>query len=105
MPKPELQIFPNSDLAKLHKAVSLMRAITHPLRMKMLGFIDRHKAIHVNKIYTSMNLEQSITSQHLKIMRSAHLVNMRREGKYILYSVNYKLIENIHTILEEYKVK
>lgn len=89
---------------KLHDSLELLRALAHPLRIKILGFIDQYECINVNKIYHSLNLEQSITSQHLKILRSAGLVSTRREGKFIHYQVDYntviRAVGRIHDFLQ-----
>ena len=77
----------NND--RLQTSAEILRALAHPLRLKILEFIDRNDSINVNKIYNSLNLEQSITSQHLRILRLAGLVQTRRDGKYIHYSINY----------------
>jgi len=78
---------------KLAYSSELMRALAHPLRLKILEFIDKHGTIHVNMIYNTMNLEQSITSQHLRILRLAGVVNTERDGKYVLYSIDYPTVE------------
>lgn len=80
---------------KLQVSAEVLRALAHPLRMKILEFIDRNGDTHVNKIYNTLNLEQSITSQHLRIMRNADLVSTRREGKFIYYSINYDKIGDV----------
>jgi len=49
----------------------------------------------VNKIYNTLKLEQSITSQHLRILRSADIVQTKREGKFIHYSINYAKIAHV----------
>ena len=67
------------DNANLTKSSDLLRAVTHPLRMKLLAFIDQHEKINVNKIYGTLKLEQSITSQHLRILRNSDLVSANRE--------------------------
>jgi DNA-binding transcriptional ArsR family regulator len=77
----------NND--KLQDSLELLRALAHPLRIQLLGFIDQHESINVNKIYNALRLEQSITSQHLKILRSVGLVVTRREGKFVHYQVDY----------------
>jgi DNA-binding transcriptional ArsR family regulator len=74
---------------KLQVSSDILRALAHPLRMKILEFIDKNKTINVNKIYNTLKLEQSITSQHLKILRAAGLVHTHREGKFIHYTVDY----------------
>lgn len=89
---------------KLQVSSEILRALAHPLRMKILEFIDQNDEINVNKIYNTLNLEQSITSQHLRILRLAGLVNTTREGKFIHYSIDYDRINNaigsINTFLE-----
>lgn len=79
---------------RLHTSSEILRAIAHPLRMKILEFIDRNEEINVNKIYNTLNLEQSITSQHLRILRQAGLVNTQRDGKYIHYSIDYEKLND-----------
>lgn len=68
------------DQEKLQYSSDLMRALAHPLRLKILEFIDRHEVINVNKIYNSMKIEQSITSQHLKILKNVGIVDNNKEG-------------------------
>ncbi|MGK0363499.1 MAG: DNA-binding transcriptional ArsR family regulator [Saprospiraceae bacterium] len=74
---------------KLADSSEILRALAHPLRMRILEFIDENGTINVNKIYNTLKLEQSITSQHLRILRIAGLVETSREGKFIHYSINY----------------
>ncbi len=90
------------DQNKLDRASEVMRALAHPLRMNILEFIDKNKVINVNKIYNTLHLEQSITSQHLKILRMAGLVKTRREGKFIFYSLEYAAIKKAGAAIEKY---
>lgn len=81
------------DNDKLQVSTEIMRALAHPLRLRILEFIDRNGKINVNKIYNTLNLEQSITSQHLKVLRLAGVVKQQKQGKYVLYSIEYDLVE------------
>ena len=54
---------------KLHASSEVLRLLLI-LRMKILEFIDQNEEINVNKIYNTLGLEQSITSQHLRILRT-----------------------------------
>jgi len=85
----------NINNEKLQVSSEVLRALAHPLRMKILEFIDKHKTINVNKIYNTLKLEQSITSQHLRILRLAGIVITSREGKFIHYSIDYSKIQNV----------
>jgi ArsR family transcriptional regulator len=84
---------------KLQESSEILRALAHPLRMKILEFIDQNDTINVNKIYNTLKLEQSITSQHLRILRLAGIVLTERDGKFIHYSIDYeKLAESVVAI-------
>lgn len=77
---------------KLDYSCTLMRALAHPLRLKILEYIDQKGETSVNKIYHKLQIEQSITSQHLKILRLAGVVNGRRDGKKVFYTINYNIV-------------
>ena len=89
---------------KLHVSSEVLRALAHPLRMKILEFIDKHETINVNKIYNTLKLEQSITSQHLRILRLAGIVITTREGKFIHYSIDYSKIQNVLKAVDAFLV-
>ncbi len=84
----------NINTEKLEASSEIMRALAHPLRLTILHFLDENGEVNVNQIYNTLNLEQSITSQHLRILRLADLVVTSRKGKFIHYSVNYARLEN-----------
>jgi ArsR family transcriptional regulator len=87
---------------KLSRASEVLRALAHPVRLKIVAFIDKNKEINVNKIYGALKLEQSITSQHLRILRNANIVQTHRNGKYIIYSVNYEKVKQYIDAIKEY---
>lgn len=80
---------------KLQDAAGILRALAHNLRLEILDFIDKNDTINVNKIYNTLNLEQSITSQHLRILRLAKLVDTQRDGKFIYYSIDYEKVQGV----------
>jgi DNA-binding transcriptional ArsR family regulator len=86
---------PTIDHEQLDKSSDALRAICHPLRMHILRFIDENETVNVNNIYTTLDMEQSITSQHLRALRLAKLVEASRDGKFIHYRINYPKIEHI----------
>ncbi len=92
------------DADKLQYSVRVLAAIAHPIRFRILEFIDQEGEINVNRIYRSLNLEQSITSQHLRIMRDAGIVKARRSGKFINYSIIYPVIERTEKAVNNFMV-
>ena len=79
---------------KLTVSTELMRALAHPLRLKILEFLDQHKNIQVNQIYNSLKIEQSIASQHLRILKNAGVLIADKDGKYMHYTIDYQKVSN-----------
>ena len=87
---------------RLKTSVEILRALAHPLRLKILEYIDTKGTINVNKIYKSLGIEQSITSQHLRIMRLAGILQARREGKFVYYTIDYPTVSKAEVAIENF---
>lgn len=85
----------------LKKAALVLRALNHKLRQQILTLVETEKKITVTEIYVRMRLEQSVASQHLAILRRAGIVSTQRDGKFIFYTVNYKRIEEITSLVDD----
>ena len=83
------------DQANLSHVSGVLRALAHLLRLRMLAFIDQRESAMVHEIYQGLKIEQSITSQHLRILREADLVRFRRQGKFIRYRLHYDSLVRI----------
>jgi DNA-binding transcriptional ArsR family regulator len=90
---------------KLDYSCELMRALAHPLRLQILSYIDENKNINVNQIYSSLQLEQSITSQHLKVLKTAGVLSVEKLGKFMRYSINYDVLEKAEFAVKKFLVK
>lgn len=89
------------DYQVLKKCVLILRAINHPFRQTMIKLLEEAKQSTVTDIYKKMKLEQSIASQHLAMLRRAGIVSTKRNGKFIYYSVNKDVINNINGLIEQ----
>ena len=89
------------DAKELKKAANYFRAVNNDFRSRMLNLLHFHKELTVKELYTKLRSDQSKASVHLAILRDAHLVNARREGKSVYYSVNYSTLEQLHSIAKE----
>lgn len=88
------------NLLSIKKASLVLRAVNHKLRQQILKQIDEHKRITVTELYVKLRLEQSVTSQHLAILRRAGFVTTVREGKFIYYSVNTERLKEVNRLVE-----
>ncbi|MDO8366292.1 MAG: metalloregulator ArsR/SmtB family transcription factor [Saprospiraceae bacterium] len=76
---------------QLRPAMRILRALAHPLRLSIIRVIhENNGAANVGEIFTALNIEQSVASQHLRVLRHAELVKTRRDRKFIFYTLDYE---------------
>lgn len=90
MGKTSTNSFP--DRAQLQRSSVIMRALAHPLRLRMIALLNDQHSATVQMIYTTLKIEQSVASQHLRILRDAELVNTERQGKFMRYALHKPLL-------------
>ncbi len=89
------------DYNILYQAKMVLRALHHPLRRSLIETLEANKEMVVTDIYVKHRLEQSVASQHLAILRKAGIVNTRRDGKFIYYSLNKGWIKEVAELAAE----
>ena len=62
------------------------KALAHPMRIRIVDEL-RGGEIGVNDLSSRLEVEQSTLSQQLAILRARHIVNARKEGLSVLYSI------------------
>lgn len=85
----------------LRKAIHAIRAVNHELRMQMLQHMHQNERITVSELYERLNLQQSVASQHLAILRREGFVLTKRAGKHIYYSVNYERLMEAESLCRQ----
>lgn len=76
-----------TQVFKLHS--ELLKALSHPKRLEILHLL-RDDELSVTEIQEMLDLPQANLSQHLMVLRVAAVVNTRRDGKQIYYSLSHK---------------
>jgi DNA-binding transcriptional ArsR family regulator len=74
----------STDLS-LFKA-EFFKALAHPLRIRIVDEL-RNGEIGVNDLSARLDAEQSTLSQQLAILRARHIVNARKDGLSVFYSI------------------
>ncbi len=92
------------DFGEVNYAFEILRVLSHELRLTIIDSILNHdNNINVNSIYSKLKIEQSITSQHLKMIRDVKLCSTHKQGKNIYYRMdNIKLDFIDNKILQRY---
>jgi DNA-binding transcriptional ArsR family regulator len=89
------------DMKKVKNASMILRALKNPLREKIFTIIKERPGITVMELYTKLRIEQSITSQHLGIMRQSGIVRIEREGRMVHYYVDEANMRIITALVEK----
>lgn len=64
-----------------------MHLIAHPLRVRILEFLDNAGESSVSDIMKDIGIEQITASQSLKKMKEDGIVACRRDGRFVLYRI------------------
>ncbi len=80
---------------QLETSANMLKAIAHPVRMSILGFLKNEEELTVTEIHNKLGVEQSTTSHHLGILKDKGVLTSRREGKNTYYSLRYAMLSNI----------
>ena len=83
------------DLQKLELAASKLRAMAHPMRIAIIDLLAENKKLNVTEIYERLSIEQASASHHLNILKNKGLLESKREGKMILYSLKTNVLTNV----------
>ncbi len=71
----------------MKKAVKGITSIAHPLRLRILEYVDVNGPSSVSAITKAVREEQVIVSQSLRKLRDANLVKTQRRGIFIYYDL------------------
>lgn len=83
------------DVEKLEMAASKLRAIAHPMRIAIIDLLTYNKKMTVTEIYERLEIEQASASHHLNILKNKGLLDSKRSGKMILYSLKYEQLTEV----------
>lgn len=67
---------------------SFFKAVSDPNRVKIMALLHRRKEMSVSEICRHFDMKQPSISHHLGILKSAKIVESRKEGKEVYYKLN-----------------
>ncbi len=85
MPEPHIQSLLPPDI--MTRAARGIGYISHPIRLRILEFLDVNGVSSVSQISEHLSTEQMIISQHLRKMRDTNLVRTHRRGIFVYYEI------------------
>ena len=76
------------------------KAISHPVRVRILRMLAHKEARMCSHIVDDLPLAQSTVSEHLRILRSAGLVQANEEGPRVGYCIVPSALHRLKALLE-----
>ncbi len=83
------------DIEHLEIVAARLKAIAHPLRIAIISLLQEQPKLSVSEIYKKLNIEQSISSHHLNILKINGILSCKREGKLMYYSLKSQTLTKI----------
>lgn len=79
---------------KTGKIAELFKAFADPTRVRIILELDKGE-LNVSQIVEQVDASQTAVSHQLRVLKQAHLVKFRRDGKNIIYSLADNHIKSI----------
>ncbi len=70
----------------MKRFIRVMKALSDPSRVRLVKILE-HKPLCVCELQNLVGLAQSTVSKHMKILEEAGLVDFKKEGSWIIYSL------------------
>ncbi|BCJ98494.1 ArsR/SmtB family transcription factor [Anaerocolumna chitinilytica] len=89
----------DNNVNHYNEAAEMLKVLAHPVRLCMVKGLLEKGECNVSYMYTCLNAPQSTISQHLQKLKSAGIIEGRREGLEIYYSVCDERVSELIKIL------
>jgi ArsR family transcriptional regulator, arsenate/arsenite/antimonite-responsive transcriptional repressor len=92
---------PKDEAARDAQLAVYAKALGHPARVAILRLLIRQEACICGEIVDQLPLAQSTVSQHLKVLKTANLIQGTIDGPRICYCINPAALTLFHALLGE----
>ena len=96
----ELFTAPVGGPAADDELAAFAKAIAHPTRVRILRMLAKKEARMCSHIVEELPLAQSTVSEHLRILRSAGLVQANENGPRVSYCIVPSALKRLKALLE-----
>lgn len=83
--------------------VEVFRALADPVRLELLALIAAQGPLCVCHLEEALQYKQPRISKHLATLRKAGLVDSRRDGQWVYYTVNEEMLDEATGFIEQVK--
>lgn len=94
-------LLPDNLIQKIRISSKILKAVDHKFRQRMLELMHDYDSLNAEALSGLLNVESSLVTHHLDILRREQIVNVELEGKQYFYSVNWHRIEKISNFVRD----
>lgn len=76
-----------------------LRAVANARRLGILAFLKKNQSASVSEIATAVRLHITSASQHLRILKSAGIIEHKKRGLFVTYRLSLKQEEPVKKVL------
>lgn len=87
------------DFLSDENAATIFKTFSDEYRIKILHFLQKKEQC-ANDLLEKLPISQPTLAHHLKLLVSSNVLNSRRSGKKVIYSINDKELHRIAGYLE-----
>jgi ArsR family transcriptional regulator len=89
----------NSDFNKYNEMADLLKIIAHPVRICIIRGLLEKGECNVTYMQSCLGTPQSTVSQHIQKLKSAGIIEGRRNGLEIYYRVKHEKVAELIRLL------
>lgn len=93
--------FSDLNAEEIERAATMIKAISHPMRLAILGYLGDESRLSVTEIHKLLQIEQSTASHHLGILKDKGILASVRKGKNTLYYLKRKNLNKLIRCISE----
>lgn len=90
----------SKEAADVSQMYAFLRAIADPNRLKIICVLQSGSKC-VCEIVPAVGISDKLASHHLKQLKNIGLLNEKREGKFIYYELDHKVIKKYKAIFNK----
>lgn len=91
---------------KLETAAFILKTIAHPMRLAIVNLLREVDRLSVSEICEQLgNADQSLVSHHLSNMKLKQVLDSKREGRNIYYSLRLREVLHVLDCIEHCDVR
>ena len=83
------------------KLSGIFKLLSVEARIRIVQVLKKRRGMCVTELTSQLGITHSATSQHLRLLRDAHLVKFQKRGFHVYYHLDGQNIERIHKAISE----